>query len=165
MFCDQCGNPIEAGQQFCSRCGKGLVGTVQIVRRTRVQQHVRLLAIFWIAYSALNVIGGVVTIVLAGTMFRHLGQVAEIPSQLLIWLRPLMISLGFLTLLKAAAGFFAGWGLLRRESWARNLALIIAFITLLNLPVGTALGIYTLWVLLPAQSDQEYRLLGQGSAG
>jgi predicted nucleic acid-binding Zn ribbon protein len=161
MFCDQCGNAIVAGQQFCSRCGKAVQGTVQVVQPSRVQQHVRVLAILWMAYSALNVLGGVVMIVLAGTMFGHLGQLSEIPPQLLIWLRPLMVSLGSLTLLKAAAGFFAGWGLLQRERWARILALIVGFLALLNIPLGTALGIYTLWVLLPAQSDHEYRILGQ----
>ncbi len=164
MFCDQCGNPIEVGQQFCSRCGKALTGTVQVAARTRVQEHVRLLAIFWIAYSALDVIGGVVMIVLGGTIFGHLGHGANLPGETLIWLRPLMVSLGSITLVKAAAGFFAGWGLLNRESWARILALIVGFLALLNFPLGTALGIYTLWVLLPAQSDQEYRLLGQSQA-
>ena len=164
MFCDQCGNAIEAGQQFCSRCGKPLSGAVPVVPRTRVQQHVRLLAILWIAYSALNVISGVVMIVLAGTMFGRLGRAADMPNEILIWMRPVMVSLGSITLVKAAAGFFAGWGLLHRESWARILALIVGFLALLNLPLGTALGIYTLWVLLPAQSDQEYRLLGQSQA-
>jgi predicted amidophosphoribosyltransferase len=70
MFCDQCGNVIVAGQQFCSQCGKALLGSIQVIRRTRVQEHIRVLAIFWIAYSALNVIGGVVMIVLAGTVSR-----------------------------------------------------------------------------------------------
>ncbi|HVO63974.1 MAG TPA: hypothetical protein VMT53_23835 [Terriglobales bacterium] len=129
------------------------------MQRSRVQQHARLLAIFWIAYSALNVIGGVVLIVIAGNIFGRLPHPAGIPSELLIWFRPVMVSLGVITLVKAAAGFFAGWGLLQREPWARILALIVAFLALLNIPVGTALGIYTLWVLLPAQSDQEYRLL------
>jgi hypothetical protein len=27
--------------------------------------------------------------------------------------------------------------------------------------VGTALGVYTLWVLLPEQSEREYRALAQ----
>lgn len=164
MFCDQCGNPIVAGQQFCNRCGKALLSTAPAVRRGRVQEHVRLVAILWMAYSAFNVIGGVVMIVMAGTIFSHLGPLSEIPPQLLMWLRPLMVSLGSMTLVKAAAGFFAGWGLLRRESWARMLALIVGFLALLNLPLGTALGIYTLWVLLPTQSDREYRSLAQGQA-
>ena len=62
------------------------------------------------------------------------------------------------------AGFFAGWGLLQRESWARILALVVGFLALLNVPLGTALGIYTLWVLLPGQSDQEYRALSHREA-
>jgi hypothetical protein len=36
-------------------------------------------------------------------------------------------------------------------------------VALLRIPVGTALGIYTLWVLLPAQSDEEYRALAQAA--
>jgi hypothetical protein len=33
----------------------------------------------------------------------------------------------------------------------------MGFIALLSVPIGTALGIYTLWVLLPSQSDNEYQ--------
>jgi hypothetical protein len=34
---------------------------------------------------------------------------------------------------------------------------VLAFPSLFfNVPFGTALGIYTLWVLLPAESDVEY---------
>jgi hypothetical protein len=38
-------------------------------------------------------------------------------------------------------------------------ALVVGFIALLNVPIGTVLGIYTLWVLLPTQSDDEYKAL------
>jgi len=58
---------------------------------------------------------------------------------------------------KAFAGFAVGWGLLQREPWARTVAVVLAFVSLFfNVPFGTALGIYTLWVLLPAKSDAEY---------
>jgi hypothetical protein len=66
---------------------------------------------------------------------------------------------GFLAILiaaKAAAGFAVGWGLLQRDPWARILTIILAFLSLFNVPFGTAVGIYSLWVLLPAQSDAEY---------
>jgi len=47
--------------------------------------------------------------------------------------------------------------LLQREPWARTLAVILGFVSLFfNIPFGTALGIYTLWVLLPAESDVAY---------
>ena len=41
-----------------------------------------------------------------------------------------------------------GRGLRDHKPWARNLALILAAFNLLLLPLGTALGLYTLWVLL-----------------
>ena len=55
-----------------------------------------------------------------------------------------------------AVGFVAGWGLLNREPWGRVLALVLGFIALIHVPLGTALGIYTLWVLLPANAEDEY---------
>jgi hypothetical protein len=36
-------------------------------------------------------------------------------------------------------------------------AIVFGCIALIHFPFGTALGIYTLWVLLPAESEQEYR--------
>ena len=56
----------------------------------------------------------------------------------------------FFTLL-ALPGLAAGYGLLRRYSWARVLALIVAFFNLANFPVGTAIGVYTFVVLLQAE--------------
>ena len=48
----------------------------------------------------------------------------------------------------AVAHHVAGRGLRARNPWARNLALMLAAFNLLLLPLGTALGLYTLWVLL-----------------
>jgi len=53
--------------------------------------------------------------------------------------------------------------LLQRENWARIFALVMGFIALLNVPLGTALGVYTLWVLLPSQSDDEYQALAEAA--
>ncbi len=59
-------------------------------------------------------------------------------------------------LLKSACGVLAGWGLLRREPWARPLAIVLGFLSLIHVLFGTALGIYTLVVLLPAEAQREY---------
>jgi hypothetical protein len=112
------------------------------------------------AYSALHVVGGVVLLIIAQTIF---GRVIHIPNgpppEITVWLRPLLTFIGWLILAKAAAGFIAGWGLLQRQDWARIVALVVGFVALLNVPIGTALGVYTLWVLLPSQSDDEYKAL------
>lgn len=158
MFCDACGSQLQAGQTFCSRCGKEIRGGMSIVypRSSRVREHVRLLGILWLAYSAVHVFGGLVLFVIANTVFLHVDELGgpPVPAR---FLHLLLSSIAILVLAKSAAGFAAGWGLLQRLPWARVLSLIVAFLALFSIPLGTALGVYTLWVLLPSQSDQEYR--------
>jgi small-conductance mechanosensitive channel len=160
MFCDACGAAVQAGQAYCGRCGKQIVGPVSVIpqRTGRVQTHIQLLGILWLAGSALNVLGGLILLVLANTLFAHLHEMGA-PEAATTFLRPLLSVIGIFVLAKAAFGFLAGWGLMRREPWARILGLVMGFVALLNIPVGTVLGIYTLWVLLPAQSQQEYEVL------
>jgi hypothetical protein len=157
MFCDGCGTAIQQGQSFCSGCGKRVVGpvTAMQLRPNRVQGHVQILGILWLAMSAFNTIGGIVLYVLANTLFAHLHDMGA-PDAPTSFLRPLLSSVAILVLAKGACGFIAGWGLLQREPWARVVALVLGFLSLFNIPFGTAVGIYTLWVLLPAQSSQEY---------
>ena len=157
MFCDGCGAVVQPGQAFCSKCGKQIVGPVSVMQQRpgRVQSHVHLLGILWLAISAFNTIGGVILYVLANTLFAHLGEMGA-PEAQTAFLRPLLSVVGILVLAKAAAGFLAGWGLMHREPWGRIVALVLAFISLFNIPFGTAIGVYTMWVLLPAQSQQEY---------
>src|SRR5229473_8313294 len=158
MFCDGCGGAVQPGQAFCSHCGKQIVGSVAALqpRRSRVQEHVHLLGIIWLAISAFNAVGGVVLYILANTLLAHLHEMGAPPEAPTGFLRPLLSVVAILILAKAAIGFMAGWGLMHREPWARVIALVLGFISLFNIPFGTAVGVYTLWVLLPAQSQQEY---------
>jgi hypothetical protein len=121
-------------------------------RPSRVREHIRLLGILWLALSAFNAVGAVVLFIIANTLFLHLHESSGPP----LWLHPFLGFIAIIILAKAAAGFLIGWGLLHREPWARILTIILAFLALFNVPFGTALGIYTLWVLLPAESDEEY---------
>ena len=156
MFCDGCGATVQPGQAFCSRCGKQILGPITAVQpRQRVQGHIQLLAIFWFALSAFNAICGVVLYILANTLLAPGGS-AGAP----VFLRPLLSVVAIVVLGGAALGFSAGWGLLHFEPWARVLALVLAFLVLfINIPVGTAVGVYTLWILLPGESEQEYEAL------
>jgi hypothetical protein len=62
------------------------------------------------------------------------------------------VGLLFFALL-ALPGMLAGFGLLKRYSWARYLALVVGVLGLFNFPLGTAIGIYTFWVLLQDDSS------------
>ncbi|HEY3973588.1 MAG TPA: zinc ribbon domain-containing protein [Candidatus Sulfotelmatobacter sp.] len=166
MFCDQCGMAVQPGQAFCNKCGKQIIGPVSLMqpRPGRVQEHVRLLAILWFGLSALNTIGGLALFIVANTLFPHLrarGPESGPPQ----FLTPLLSAIAIILLAKAACGFIAGYGLLQRERWARVLTLVVAFLSLFtNIPFGTALGIYTMWVLLPAESEEEYEALAAARA-
>jgi hypothetical protein len=53
-----------------------------------------------------------------------------------------------------AASLWAGAGLRRRHRWARLVALGLAVLDLFMIPFGTALGAYTVWVLVNERSRQ-----------
>jgi hypothetical protein len=161
MFCDGCGAAVQPGQAYCSRCGKQVVGLVTAMqaRRNRVQEHVHLLGILWLAISAFNTIGAVVVFIVANTLFPHLHELGA-PPQVPTNLPHMLLSvIAVFILAKAACGFITGWGLLQREPWARVLALVMGFLSLFNIPFGTAVGVYTMWVLLPGPSQQDYDTL------
>jgi len=56
----------------------------------------------------------------------------------------------------AVAHHAAGRGLKARKAWGRNLALALAAFNLLLLPLGTALGLSSLWVLLHEGVRKEF---------
>jgi hypothetical protein len=64
---------------------------------------------------------------------------------------------GLFFMLLALPGFIAGYGLLRQREWGRILAIVIAFLNLLNFPLGTLLGIYALWVLLQTSANEYFQ--------
>ena len=45
-------------------------------------------------------------------------------------------------------GIIGGIGLLKRKEWARILILIVSALDLINFPIGTALAVYSIWVLV-----------------
>lgn len=124
----------------------------------RVQRHIQLLAILWFVYSFFTLLPGIFLWVFSNFMALHAGRPGDfkdVPS----FVPGLVTFIAILLVAKALAGFAAGWGLLQREGWARPLTLVLAFLSLLNLPFGTALGIYSLWVLLPGSAGEEYGVL------
>jgi hypothetical protein len=54
-------------------------------------------------------------------------------------------------------GLIAGYGLLKYYEWARILTIVIAVLELIRFPLGTILGIYTLWALLSAEGSSLFK--------
>jgi len=157
MFCVGCGAVLQPGQSFCAGCGKPTGHVPLVPVQSRLAGHMRLLAILWFAVSAFRMIPGLVllTIFGAGGGFLPVEVPAFVPG--------LLQMIGFAFIGAAAVGLVAGWGLLERQPWARMLAIVLGAISLVDVPFGTALGIYTLWVLLPAQSEAEFNQIADAS--
>lgn len=64
--------------------------------------------------------------------------------------------LSFYLFLIALPGIIGGIALIKMKSWGRIVVLILGFLNLLNIPIGTALGVYTIWVLM---SDETIKIL------
>ncbi|MGB9106885.1 MAG: hypothetical protein WCC59_19170 [Terriglobales bacterium] len=163
MFCDACGAALQPGQAYCTRCSKQVIGPV-VEGSGRVARHAHLLGILWIAYSAVSLIGGVILMIVSHTVFGPLG----LPSMRggpPMFIRPLLSAIAIVLICKAAVGIATGLGLLQRQDWGRILAIVLGAVSLINIPFGTALGIYTLWVLVSPGADKEYQALARGSAG
>ena len=68
------------------------------------------------------------------------------------------VTLGTFILLLSLPGIIAGVGLLKFRPWARIITIVLSALNLMNIPFGTILGVYGLWVML---SDDGSRLFAQ----
>ncbi|HVP50046.1 MAG TPA: zinc ribbon domain-containing protein [Candidatus Bathyarchaeia archaeon] len=161
MFCDRCGAEVQPQQRFCGSCGKDFAAPVAPIYVGRVREHIRLVAVLWLVLSAMSAVAGLFLWILSHSLFPHLHEMGAPPDVPVEFLSSLFGMLAVAILLKSAAGFIAGWGLLRRELWARTLTIVLSFLALLNIPLGTALGIYSLWVFMAPASEAEYQRLVQ----
>jgi hypothetical protein len=133
-------------------------------RNSRVESHIQTLGILWCVYAGYRILRGLFALAIVHTVITNFGGWGEgWPGGDFhaAWLTPLLPILGILTVIWSGLAAFTGYSLLTRRPWGRTLAIVVAILTLIKIPVGTALGIYTLWVLGPAASDVEYEAMTQ----
>ncbi|MGC1296755.1 MAG: hypothetical protein WA869_17100 [Alloacidobacterium sp.] len=121
------------------------------------------MSILWIVWAAWSVVGWLIALPFVAGVFGGWGVWGRghgyhafgpgFPFPHMMWIPEVITALIFG---RALLAVITGIGLLRRAPWARTLAIVTAFLTLIKPLTGTALSIYTLWVLLPAPSGQEY---------
>jgi hypothetical protein len=135
-------NPYESGLLAAHP-----VNMVTVI--TNMQKHITILAALHIAYNGIALLGAII-IFLAIVGGGLLSGDAEA-----IWITAGIGTLvAVILLIVAAPGLIGGVVLLKRISWARILVLIIGCLNLLNFPFGTALGVYTIWVLIQPETKE-----------
>jgi hypothetical protein len=175
MVCQGCGVAVVEGVHFCAKCGAAVpvaapqyspypVGSPMYMVQPRVQRHLQGLGVLWCVFGVYRFVTGLLGYfffrAFSGNTFFVWPMGWAGGSEWMKTLSPLILTLA---VLMAAIALAVGYGLLTRQPWGRTLAIIIAILSLFKIPFGTALGIYTLWVLVPAESALEYEgIAGRG---
>ncbi len=108
-----------------------------------MQSHLRILAFLYIAYHALGLVVGLIIFGLLSGVGLLSGDVQAAGILTIVG-----VAIAGLIMVLSIPGIIGGIGLLARWRWARILVLVIGAFSLLEFPIGTAVGVYTFWVLL-----------------
>lgn len=116
-----------------------------------MKKHIQLLGIFHIVYHGICLLVGIGLFVLLAAIGAITGDETAVGILGFVG----FVLGGFFSVI-AIPGIIAGIGLLNLRSWARILAIIMACIGAFNIPIGTALTVYTFWVLLKDDAIKEF---------
>lgn len=120
-----------------------------------MHSHVKLLAILHILFAGCSLLIGLAILVVFGGVAGLVGMVSP-PEGARIAVPILGVVGIFIFAIMAALsipGLVCGFGLLGHRRWARTLTIVLSAFEILNVPFGTLLGIYGLWVLTSAGAD------------
>ena len=120
-----------------------------------MEKHVTFVAAINIGFGIMGLLVGCLAfVIIAGA-----GAISGDPQAMAITsVVATAIAVFFITL--SVPEIVGGIGLLKHKAWARILVLIIAVLDLFQIPFGTIVGIYTIWVLL---NDETAKLFTKDS--
>jgi tRNA A-37 threonylcarbamoyl transferase component Bud32 len=121
----------------------------------RMDKHITIVAVLSIVFGTMGVlVGTFLFVVISGGGAISGDSMAESITGIVA------TAMGGFFMLISVPDIIAGIGLLKRRSWARILAFALAILDLMQIPIGTAIGIYVIWVLL---NDDTIKLFAQAS--
>jgi hypothetical protein len=132
--------PAGLGECNCS-VGRGCDSL-----RLTMKTHIQIVAALHIAFGVLSLLGAIGIFLAMGMAGGIVISQGEQQAAGIIAIVAVALG-GFLALL-SLPGIIGGWGLYAGRSWGRVVVLVLGALHLLNVPIGTALGVYTFWALL-----------------
>jgi hypothetical protein len=119
---------------------------------------VKVLGVVEIALSAFGLLGALVLMLVFAGAMGIVGASADSDARVAMPIIGLtgMALVSFLLVL-SIPGFIVGIGLLKRRPWARIAGIVLSIVGMTAIPIGTALGIYGLWVLLSKETERLFQ--------
>jgi len=115
-----------------------------------MENHVKAVGIIHIAFSVLGVIMGVGVF----TILNLVARMPDVDEEAIRILQTIGFVLPWFFIVLSLPGIVGGIGLLKQQGWARILILIKSFLDLVSFPIGTAVGIYSIWVLFDKRTEK-----------
>jgi hypothetical protein len=117
-----------------------------------MEKHIQIVAALRIGFSILGlIIGGFLF-----ALFFFLGDFVDDADAEVVFAIIAKVVLVVMIVL-SIPGIIAGIGLLKRKEWARILTLILSVIDLINFPIGTAVGSYSIWALVQPEVVEHFK--------
>lgn len=164
MYCSGCGQALGQGQLVCPQCGRQVAPPVPPVPGLQFEIEnyagkIRLLSIFWFVYAGLGFLVGIAGLTFMKAFFAGAGGPwgPWMHGPMPFFMGPAFFHLIWIFLVgRSLLAAAAGYGLMTHAPWGRLVAIIAAILSLLKIPFGTALGVWTLLVLLGYRNEQLY---------
>lgn len=112
-----------------------------------MEKHINVVAALQIGLSIFTLL----LVIFAYTVFNLIGDFIDEPNGKMV-LSIIAKAIAAFLIFISIPGLIAGLGLYRRKEWARILTLVISVIILFNFPLGTAIGIYSIWALVQPET-------------
>jgi hypothetical protein len=118
----------------------------------QMEKHVTVVAILHLAYCAMGLIAGIIVFAVFSGIGAIVTHVPEATTEEAVGAAAILMVIGTIIagalIIFSIPGIIGAIGLLKHKEWGRILVLIVSFFDLLHIPIGTALGGYSIWVLL-----------------
>lgn len=114
-----------------------------------MQNHIRVLGILNMVYGGITLLGALVIALIFGGVTGFLSSI-DLDREARVALPIVALVGGFVFLLLTVLSLpslIVGWGLMQYAPWSRVAGIVISALHLFSVPLGTALGVYGLWVL------------------
>lgn len=113
-----------------------------------MESHKRILGILYIVSGALQMIVVFALSMFISTILAFVAHDVEPGKSAILELVASMFQFlpAVIIIFFSIPAIIAGIGLLYKQSWALVMALILGCFKLFSFPIGTALGIYTIWI-------------------
>lgn len=129
-----------------------------------MREHVKILGILNIILGCLGALAGLCVLLVFGGIAGVAGASAsDYDAAAAVSIVTIIgLCVAVLIFVLALPSIIGGWGLIRFKGWARVLMIVISVLELFHIPLGTALGVYGIWVLMSDETRQLFESGGQG---